>query len=122
MSKLDRMIDIVKEILMVRSDTRDDDIILQKIIHYKEFQKLGLSPTESTWLDYLSCIADGTLSKPESIRRARRKCQEFYPITRGKKYLSRKEKQRKDMEYHRNEFRKNKGHEATQEGLWGDNA
>lgn len=122
MSKLDRMIDIVKEVLLVRPDTRDDDIILQKIIHYKEFQKLGIPPTEMAWLDYLSSIADGTLSKPESIRRARRKCQEFYPITRGNRYLSRKEKQRQDREYHRDEFKQNKGHEVVQEGLWRDNA
>tara|TARA_R100000742_G_C4247452_1_gene66162 strand:+ start:181 stop:552 length:372 start_codon:yes stop_codon:yes gene_type:complete len=95
MSDLNNMIDMVKYVLEKNQEARDNDILLQKVIHYNEYRKKGMEYNlkQRTWLEHLDDITSGTISRPETIRRARRKCQQLYSTTRGKKYDSRKAKQ-----------------------------
>ena len=93
--KLNNMIDMVKYVLEKNYEARDNDILLQKVIHYNEYRKRGMEYNlqQRPWVEYLDDISKGTISKAETIRRARRKCQELHPTTRGKKYESRQAKQ-----------------------------
>jgi len=95
MESLNNMIEMVKYVLENNFDARDNDIVLQKVIHYNEYKRKGMEYNlkQRTWLEHLEDIAEGVISKPETIRRARRKCQELHPTTRGRKYESRKAKQ-----------------------------
>ena len=114
------MIDMVKLVLEKNIGARDDDIMLQKVIHYNEYKRKGMEYNlkQRTWLEHLEDITDGTISRPETIRRARRKCQELHPTTRGKKYESRKAKQSEIRDGLRQaEIRK--GQEKTQTSIWG---
>ena len=114
------MIDMVKLVLEKNKGARDDDIMLQKVIHYNEYKRKGMEYNlkQRTWLEHLEDITDGTISRPETIRRARRKCQELHPTTRGKKYESRKAKQSEIRDGLRQaEIRKEQ--EKTQTSIWG---
>ena len=114
------MIDMVKLVLEKNIGARDDDIMLQKVIHYNEYKRKGMEYNlkQRTWLEHLEDITDGTISRPETIRRARRKCQELHPTTRGKKYESRKAKQSEIRDGLRQaEIRKEQ--EKTQTSIWG---
>ena len=114
------MIDMVKLVLEKNIGARDDDIMLQKVIHYNEYKRKGMEYNlkQRTWLEHLEDITDGTISRPETIRRARRECQELHPTTRGKKYESRKAKQSEIRDGLRQaEIRK--GQEKTQTSIWG---
>jgi predicted SprT family Zn-dependent metalloprotease len=95
MADLSNMIEMVKYVLESNQEARDNDVLLQKVIHYNEYRKKGLEYNlqQRSWVEYLDDITKGTISKAETIRRARRKCQELYPTTRGRKYESRKAKQ-----------------------------
>jgi len=117
---IDNMIDMVKLVLEKNIGARDDDIMLQKVIHYNEYKRKGMEYNlkQRTWLEHLEDITDGTISRPETIRRARRKCQELHPTTRGKKYESRKAKQSEIRDGLRQaEIRKEQ--EKTQTSIWG---
>tara|TARA_Y100000310_G_scaffold83014_1_gene79697 strand:+ start:307 stop:672 length:366 start_codon:yes stop_codon:yes gene_type:complete len=121
MVDLTNMVEIIKYVLENNQEARDNDIILQKVIHYNEYKRKGMEYNlkQRTWLDHLEDIAEGTISRPESIRRARRKCQELYPTTRGKKYESRKAKQSEV----RDDLRQadiRKAQEKTQTSIWRD--
>ena len=120
MVDLNNMIGIVKYVLEKNQEARDNDIMLQKVIHYNEYKRKGMEYNlkQRTWLEHLEDIAEGTISRPETIRRARRKCQQLYPTTRGKKYESRKAKQSEVRDGLRQaEIRKDQ--EKTQTSIWG---
>ena len=118
--KIDNMIDMVKYVLEKNYEARDNDILLQKIIHYNEYKKKGMEYNlkQRSWIEHLDDVANGTISRPETIRRARRKCQELYATTRGKKYESRKAKQNEVKESLKN-AEERKVQEKTQTTIWG---
>ena len=118
---IDNMIDMVKFVLEKNTEARDNDIILQKVIHYNEYKRKGMEYNlkQRTWLEHLEDITEGIISRPETIRRARRKCQELHPTTRGKKYESRKARQGEIKDNLRQaEIRKDQ--EKTQTSIWGN--
>ena len=119
MADLSNMIEMVKYVLESNQEARDNDVLLQKVIHYNEYRKKGMEYNlqQRSWVEYLDDITKGTISKAETIRRARRKCQELYPTTRGRKYESRKAKQSEVREgLKRAEERKSQ--EETQTTIW----
>ena len=120
MADISNMIEMVKYVLESNHEARDNDILLQKVIHYNEYKRKGMQYDlkQRSWLEYLDDITGGTISRPETIRRARRKCQELYPTTRGRKYESRKAKQseiREDLK----QAEERKVQEKTQTTIWG---
>ena len=118
--RLNNMINMVKYVLESNYDARDNDILLQKVIHYNEYKKKGMEYNlqQRTWVEYLQDISKGTISKAETIRRARRKCQELHPTTRGKKYESRKAKQG-EVKKELRQSEERKVEEKTQTTIWG---
>jgi len=113
------MIEMVKFVLENNYRARDNDIVLQKVIHYNEYKNKGMeyNLNQRTWLEHLEDISERIISRPETIRRARRKCQELYPTTRGKKYESRKAKQGEVRDSLRQAEIK-KEQEKTQTSIW----
>ena len=120
MIDLTNMIETIKYILEQNDKARDDDVLLQKVVHYHEYKKKGMEYNlrQRTWLEHLDDISEKTISKPETIRRARRKCQELYPTTRGKKYESRQAKQSEVRDGLR-QAEERKDQEKTQTTIWG---
>ena len=121
MADLNNMIEMVKFVLENNYEARDNDIILQKVIHFHEYKRKGMEKNlkQRTWLEHLEDIKEGTISRPETIRRARRKCQELYSTTRGKKYESWKARQGEIKDSLRQaEVRKDQ--EETQTTIWGN--
>jgi hypothetical protein len=114
------MIEKVKYVLENNSEARDNDVILQKVIHYHEYKRKGMEYNlkQRTWLEHLDDIAEGTITRPETIRRARRKCQELHPTTRGRKYESRKAKQ-SEIRDSLKRAENRKAQEKTQTTIWG---
>ena len=119
MIDLNNMIEMVKYVLEKNYEARDNDILLQKVIHYNEYKKKGMeyNLNQRTWLEHLDDISEKIISKPETIRRARRKCQELHPTTRGKKYESRKAKQSEVMDSLK-QAEERKDQEKTQPTIW----
>ena len=120
MADLTNMIEMVKFVLEGNQEARDNDVILQKVIHYNEYKRKGMEYNlkQRTWLEHLDDITEGTISRPETIRRARRKCQELHPTTRGRKYESRKAKQSEVRESLR-QAEERQTQEKTQTTIWG---
>ena len=119
MADLSNMIEMVKYVLEGNQDARDNDVLLQKVIHYNEYKRKGMEYNlkQRSWLEHLDDITEGTISRPETIRRARRKCQELHPTTRGRKYESRKAKQSEVRESLR-QAEERKIQEETQTTIW----
>ena len=119
MADLSNMIEMVKYVLEKNHEARDNDILLQKVIHWNEYKNKGMEYNlkQRTWLEHLDDISEGIISKPETIRRARRKCQELHPSTRGNKYESRKAKQSEIRDGLRQAEEK-KVQEETQTTIW----
>ena len=119
MADLTNMIEMVKYVLESNQEARDNDVLLQKVIHYNEYRKKGMEYNlqQRSWVEYLDDITKGTISKAETIRRARRKCQELYPTTRGRKYESRKAKQSEVREGLR-QAEERKTQEEVQTTIW----
>ena len=119
MADLSNMIEMVKYVLESNQEARDDDILLQKVIHYNEYKRKGMEYNlqQRPGVEYLDDITKGTISKAETIRRARRKCQELHPTTRGRKYESRKAKQSEVREGLRH-AEERKPQEETQTTIW----
>ena len=119
MVDLSNMIEMVKYVLEKNHEARDNDILLQKVIHYNEYKKKGMeyNISQRTWLEHLDDISEKLISKPETIRRARRKCQELHPSTRGNKYESRKAKQSEVRDGLR-QAEERKAQEETQTTIW----
>ena len=120
MADLSNMIEMVKYVLESNQEARDNDVLLQKVIHYNEYRRKGMEYNlkQRTWLEHLDDITEGTISRPETIRRARRKCQELHPTTRGRKYESRKAKQSEVRESLR-QAEERQTQEKTQTTIWG---
>jgi len=120
MADLTNMIEMVKFVLEGNQEARDNDVILQKVIHYNEYKRKGMEYNlkQRSWLEHLDDITEGTISRPETIRRARRKCQELHPTTRGRKYESRKAKQSEVRESLR-QAEERQTQEKTQTTIWG---
>ena len=120
MVDLSNMIEMVKFVLEKNHEARDNDLLLQKVIHWHEYKKKGMEYNlkQRTWLEHLDDIYEGLISKPETIRRARRKCQELHPSTRGKKYESRKAKQG-EIRDSLKQAEERKVQEKTQTSIWG---
>lgn len=70
---------------------RDDDRFLISAIWKQEMRDY---PNEDT----LDAFQDGKLSLPETIRRARQKLQEKFPMLRGNSYRKRQESQEQFLE------------------------
>ena len=119
MTDLTNMIEMVKYVLENNHEARDNDILLQKVIHWNEYKKKGMEYNlkQRTWLEHLDDISEKLISKPETIRRARRKCQELHPSTRGNKYESRKAKQSEVRDGLR-QAEERKTQEETQTTIW----
>ena len=117
---MDNMIEMVKYVLENNFNARDNDVVLQKVIHYNEYKRKGMEYNlkQRTWLEHLDDISEKLISKPETIRRARRKCQELHPSTRGKKYESRKAKQG-EIRDSLKQAEERKVQEKTQTSIWG---
>ena len=120
MADLSNMIEMVKYVLESNQEARDNDVLLQKVIHYNEYKRKGMEYNlkQRSWLEHLDDITEGTISRPETIRRARRKCQELHPTTRGRKYESRKAKQSEVRESLR-QAEERQTQEKTQTTIWG---
>ena len=120
MADLSNMIEMVKYVLENNHEARDNDVLLQKVIHYNEYKRKGMEYNlkQRPWVDYLEDITKGTISKAETIRRARRKCQELHPTTRGRKYESRKAKQ-SEIRDSLKQAEERKTQEETQTTIWG---
>ena len=119
MTDLTNMIEMVKYVLEQNHEARDNDILLQKVIHWNEYTKKGMEYNlkQRTWFEHLDDISEGIISKPETIRRARRKCQELHPSTRGNKYESRKAKQ-SEVRDGLKQAEERKAQEETQTTIW----
>ena len=119
MADLSNMIEMVRFVLEKNHEARDNDILLQKVIHWNEYKKKGMEYNlkQRTWLEHLDDISEKLISKPETIRRARRKCQELHPSTRGNKYESRKAKQSEIRDGLRQAEEK-KAQQETQTTIW----
>ena len=119
MADLTNMIEMVKYVLEQNHEARDNDILLQKVIHWNEYKKKGMEYNlkQRTWLEHLDDISEKLISKPETIRRARRKCQELHPSTRGNKYESRKAKQ-SEIRDGLKQAEERKAQEETQTTIW----
>jgi len=119
MTDLTNMIEMVKYVLEKNHEARDNDILLQKVIHWNEYKKKGMEYNlkQRTWLEHLDDISEKLISKPETIRRARRKCQELHPSTRGNKYESRKAKQ-SEVRDGLKQAEERKVQEETQTTIW----
>ena len=119
MTDLTNMIEMVKYVLEKNHEARDNDILLQKVILWNEYKKKGMEYNlkQRTWLEHLDDISGKLISKPETIRRARRKCQELHPSTRGNKYESRKAKQSEVRDGLR-QAEERKTQEETQTTIW----
>ena len=119
MVDLSNMIEMVKYVLESNHEARDNDILLQKIIHWHEYKRKGMEYNlkQRSWLEHLDDIAEGTISRPETIRRARRKCQELHTTTRGRKYESRKAKQ-SEIRDSLKQAEERKIQEETQTSIW----
>ena len=120
MADLSNMIEMVKYVLEKNHEARDNDILLQKVIHWHEYKRKGMEYNlkQRSWLEHLDDISEGTISRPETIRRARRKCQELHSTTRGRKYESRKAKQNEIRDGLRQAEERNT-QEKTQTTIWG---
>ncbi len=119
MADLNNMIEMVKHVLENNHEARDNDVLLQKVIHYHEYKRKGMEYNlkQRSWLEHLDDITEGTISRPETIRRARRKCQELHPTTRGRKYESRKAKQ-SEIRDGLKQAEERKAQEKTQTTIW----
>ena len=119
MVDLSNMIEMVKYVLESNHEARDNDILLQKIIHWHEYKRKGMEYNlkQRSWLEHLDDVTEGTISRPETIRRARRKCQELYTTTRGRKYESRKAKQG-EIRSSLKQAEERKIQEETQTSIW----
>ena len=119
MADLSNMIEMVRYVLESNHEARDNDVLLQKVIHYNEYKRKGMEYNlkQRSWLEHLDDITEGTISRPETIRRARRKCQEIHPATRGRKYESRKAKQ-SEIRDSLKQAEERKIQEETQTSIW----
>jgi hypothetical protein len=82
------VVQIVKHILTVSTNSRDDDSFILVTIWNKECDALGIDTRKG----FLNAYYKKKLTSAESIRRTRQKLQELYPELRGEKYEDRKDR------------------------------
>lgn len=81
-------VEIVKHILTVSTNSRDDDTFILVTIWNKECDALGVDTRKG----FLNAYYKKKLTSAESIRRTRQKLQELHPELRGDKYEERQQK------------------------------
>lgn len=86
----------VKQILIAKPDTRDDDM---KLYAYMVYSTVGLKPSVGFY-EAVFHHSKYNLPSYESVTRARRKVQENEPTLRGEKYLKRLERQEEYRQYY----------------------
>ena len=90
---LGKLVETIKSTLELDIKARDDDHRLECIIYSKY-----IDLKETNVYDFYSKLMNNKIPKASTIRRARRKCQECYPDTRGNKYNNRQESQKQIKE------------------------
>ena len=85
--------DLVKLLMMNHFHLRDDDNKLLATVWKYELQLKGNNTHTMNAFDVLSIIAQGELSKPESIRRVRQKLQQDHEHLRGNRWIERHQEQ-----------------------------
>jgi hypothetical protein len=78
----------VKDLLITKPETRDNDNLLLSIIWGEDIEQVGeFGSKYNVFLcDFLKHLAKGELTNAESVRRVRQKIQEQCPELRGKNY------------------------------------
>ena len=91
------MVDIVKGFIIAKKDFADSDVdLIYNIWGWQLRRNKPPKKIESMSVkNLMKCWKDGVISSPSSIGRARRKCQEAFPETRGKVYAERMRRQQK---------------------------
>ena len=96
----DKLLNKVREVLIERSQSKDDDRFLTCAIWWREIQKKkeGITPDEGkyntvSFIEFLEMYHKGKLTLADSITRARRKLQEEDKTLRGKNWYKRKNRQ-----------------------------
>lgn len=82
----------VRRLLLEKEEYRDDDEALLVRFWWDELKAVG-DPNNMTAKELLNRIKMGQLTAPDVINRARRKVQEEWVETRGKKYALRHKEQ-----------------------------
>ena len=82
--------DRVKDLLISKPHLKDCDKRLLATIWWKDTMALGYDPLTLNTTQFLHLLAEGKLTRSESVRRSRAKLQEEVPELRGKKYNDRK--------------------------------
>lgn len=85
----------IKRLLEIKPELRDSDERLLANIWYEDIKEIYGEESQRACVAFLSILADGKLSSPESCRRSRQKWQEEHPELRGKNYGKRQNKQKK---------------------------
>ena len=90
------MVNVVKGFIVAKPELADNDFSLMYAIWVWECTKLK-PPVKLDQLkakNLMSMLKGGELSSPFNISRSRRKCQQHYPETRGRKYEQKQSGQR----------------------------
>jgi hypothetical protein len=82
----------IKELLLKYKPYRDNDVLLCNRMQKDELKKLKLKPRIITTDQFMKLRNVHALTTEETICRLRRKVQQLYPRTRGKKYKMRQNK------------------------------
>lgn len=86
-----KLTDIVHSILLNVPESRDSD----EVLAVKTWVIIHPELKQYSFADFCLQFKRGKITSYESISRARRKLQEFYPVLRGEKYLKRQNNQEK---------------------------
>jgi len=84
----------VKELLMSDIKYQDSDEKLVVRIWYDELDAMGYDSKVITTVEFFRIYIAGKLTTADIITRARRKCNEEYPFTRGRSYNGRMKNQK----------------------------
>lgn len=84
---------IVKGLLIQDSRYRDNDSLLVNRIQKQEIEEMGKNISTMSVLDFFKLKAEGRITEDDSITRARRRVNEYFPETRGYSYNRRQQKQ-----------------------------
>tara|TARA_B100001094_G_scaffold195185_1_gene189174 strand:+ start:4801 stop:5172 length:372 start_codon:yes stop_codon:yes gene_type:complete len=89
------MVNVVKGFIVAKPELANDDFDLMWAIWAWQAEKLkpSIRVKDLTAIQLLKMLKGGDLSSPFNISRSRRKAQQHYPETRGKKYVSKQKGQ-----------------------------
>ena len=90
-----KMTNIIRGFIKSKPDLSDDDFGLMWGIWDWEFRQMAPPKNilKMSARDLVKALKEKEITSPSAIGRARRKCQELYPETRGKTYERRHEQQ-----------------------------